>query len=88
MRPILGACVAVLLGLGAVACGQQTWDSAMQAGDAALQRGQYQEAERIFSLAVRKAEEFGPQDRRLAVALSHLGQVYSAQGKFVEAEPV
>ena len=82
---IVFSAVLVLITLS---CGPQTWDAAMQAGDAALQRGQYQEAEQIFSAAVRKAEEFGLHDRRVAVTLAHLAQTYSAQGKFVEAEPV
>lgn len=60
----------------------------MQAGEAAVQRGQLVEAEQIYAAAVKKAEEFGAHDRRVAVTLAHLAQVYSTQGKFVEAEPV
>jgi len=60
----------------------------MQAGEAAMQRGDYAEAERIFSVAVARAEEAGRKDRRVAVALSRLGQAYASQGKYVEAEPV
>ncbi len=71
-----------------VSCGQQSWDDAMQAGDWALQQGEYREAEQIFTVAVHKAEKFGRQDRRMAVTLAHLAQTYSAQGKFVEAEPL
>ncbi|MBK9997968.1 MAG: tetratricopeptide repeat protein [Nitrospira sp.] len=59
----------------------------MQAGETALQRGQYEQAEKC-SLPPHKAEEFGLYDRRVAVTLAHLAQAYSAQGKFVEAEPV
>ena len=88
MRRTSVAGLSVLLVLVTLACGQQTWDAAMQAGEAALQRGQYGEAEQIFSSAVHKAEEFGVHDRRVAVTLAHLAQTYSAQGKFVEAEPV
>lgn len=87
MRRSLISCCAVLA-LMSLSCGQQAWDDAMQAGDAALQRGQYPEAERIFTAAVHKAEEFGLHDRRVAVTLAHLAQTYSAQGKFVEAEPL
>ncbi len=71
-----------------LSCEQQTWDAAMQAGESALQRGQYQEAEQIFFAAVQKAEVFGRHDRRVAVTLAHLAQAYSAQAKFVEAEPI
>ena len=82
------ACWSALLLVAAVSCGQPTWDAAMQAGETAMQQGRYREAERIFSTAVRKAEEYGPHDRRVAVTLAHLAQAYSAQEKFVEAEPV
>ena len=88
MRPPSFVALSALLVLAAVSCGQPTWDEAMQAGEAALQRGQYREAEQIFTAAVHKAEEFGRHDRRVAVTLTHLAQTYSAQGKFVEAEPV
>lgn len=88
MKRTVAAGASALLLLVTLACGQQTWDAAMQAGETALQRGQYEQAEKIFSAAVHKAEEFGLHDRRVAVTLAHLAQAYSAQGKFVEAEPV
>jgi tetratricopeptide (TPR) repeat protein len=69
-------------------CQQQTWESAMAAGQQAIQQGNYADAERLLLLAVRKAEEFGLEDRRVAVSLSQLAQVYAGQGKYVEAEPV
>jgi tetratricopeptide (TPR) repeat protein len=55
---------------------------------AGLQQGNDANAERIFLVAVHKAEEFGLEDRRVAVSLSQLAQVYAGQGKYVEAEPV
>ncbi|MEW6248261.1 MAG: tetratricopeptide repeat protein [Nitrospirota bacterium] len=69
------------------ACAQETWESAMQAGHQAVQRGDYPEAERIYAAAVTKAEAFGRKDRRVAVTLSELAHVYATQGKYVEAEP-
>ena len=60
----------------------------MAAGQQAVQQGNYADAERMFLVAVRKAEEFGLEDRRVAVSLSQLAQVYAGQGKYVEAEPV
>jgi len=71
-----------------LACQQQTWESAMASGQQAVQQGNYAEAERFFTIAVQKAEEFGRQDRRVAISLSQLAQVYAGQGKHVEAEPV
>jgi tetratricopeptide (TPR) repeat protein len=77
-----------LLALLLPACQQQTWEAAMAAGQQAVQQGNYADAERIFLAAVHKAEEFGLQDRRVAVSLSQLAQVYAGQGKYVEAEPI
>ena len=79
--------VAGLLGL-IFSCQEQTWESAMAAGQQAMQQGNYAEAERIYQAAVRKAETYGRADRRVAVSLSHLAQVYAGQGKHVEAEPL
>ena len=60
----------------------------MAAGQQAVQQGNDADGERIFLVAVHKAEEFGLEDRRVAVSLSQLAQVYAGQGKYVEAEPV
>lgn len=79
--------VIILLALS-YSCGQQTWEETMQAGETAFQHGQYGDAERIFAAAVKKADQFGPHDRRAAVSLSRLAQAYAAQSKFVEAEPL
>ena len=45
-------------------------------------------AEQIFLVAVHNAEAFGLEDRRVAVSLSQLAQVYAGQGKYAEADPV
>src|SRR5690348_9802938 len=81
---ILGAAVL----LSGLACQEQTWESAMAAGQQAVQQGNYAEAERIYQTAVMKAETYGREDRRVAVSLSQLAQLYAGQGKHVEAEPL
>ena len=53
-----------------------------------MQQGNDANVEGMFLVAVHKAEEFGLKDRRVAVNLSQLAQVYAGQGKYVEAEPV
>ena len=58
------------------------------AGQQAVQQGNYANAERIFLVAVHNAEAFGLEDRRLAVSISQLAQVYVGQGKYVESEPL
>lgn len=68
-------------------CTQPSWEEAMEAGQHAAAQGRYGDAERIFSAAVTKAEQFGAEDRRVAQALSGLAQAYAAQNKHAEAEP-
>jgi tetratricopeptide (TPR) repeat protein len=68
-------------------CSQSSWEEAMAAGQRALAQGRHGEAERIFSAAVVKAEQFGTGDLRVAQALSGLAQAYAAQNKHAEAEP-
>lgn len=70
-------------------CSQETsWEAAMAAGQKAVARGDYAAAERSFSGAVVKAERYGLQDLRVAQSVSQLAQVYVAQRKLVEAEPL
>src|SRR5262245_27571011 len=85
IRAMLPAFVLLFL---IAACQQQTWESAMAAGQRAVQQGNYVEAEWIFRVAVSKAEDVGQEDRRVALSLSQLALVYAGQGKHVEAEPV
>ncbi len=47
----------------------------MAAVIAAYHQGNYPEAERQFAAAVNEAEEFGPQDPRLADALNSLASM-------------
>ena len=86
MKRTVAAGASALLLLVTLACGQQTWDAAMQAGETALQRGQYEQAEKIFSAAVHKAEEFGLHDRRVAVTLAHLAQANWAKGNLARVK--
>lgn len=81
--------LSIILGglFGLAACSQTaTWEEAMAAGQRAYAEERYADAERMFSAAVVKAEHFGKDDPRLALALSQLGQTYWAQGKDTEAE--
>ena len=79
----LALCAVLLLG---VSCEQRTWESAMAAGQRALQKGDYADAERLFASAVKKAEDqYGLKDRHVAVALSSEAQAFVAQGKIGRA---
>ena len=81
----------VLLALAAVAytfVQGGRWESYITAGREAFQRANYAEAEKQFAAAFKEAEGFGPEDPRLAKSLNNLAEVYSAQGRYANAEPL
>ncbi len=64
------------------------WNTLNAAGIEAYQRGDYAEAEKQWSAALKEAEGFGPQDPRLATSLKDLAGLYHDQGRYAEAEPL
>ncbi len=60
----------------------------MAAGDKAYQQGNYPEAEKQLAAALKEAGGFGPQDPRLATSLNSLAELYHAQGRYAETEPL
>ena len=68
--------------------GSSPWESDIQAGEAAYEQGNYAEAEKQFLAALQEAENFGPEDPRLASSLNELVALYRAQGKDAKAEPL
>lgn len=79
-----GVCLALLLNTACVPAG--TWEKYNEAGSAAYSEGDYAEAEKQLKAALKKAEEFGPDDPRLATGLNNLALLYKAQGRYAEAE--
>src|SRR5574341_1006879 len=72
-----------------VSCSQgPPWETYVEAGKKSYREGKFSEAERQFTEAVKKAEQFGPQDLRLALSLNNLGEALRSQGKLIEAEPM
>ncbi len=65
-----------------------TWEALNAAGTEAYERGDYAEAEKQFGAALEEAEGFGPRDLRLATTLYNLAELYGAQVRHVEAEPL
>ncbi len=51
------------------------WEKANDAGVKALQEARYAEAEQQFEAALKEAENFGPEDSRLAKTLNNLAGV-------------
>ncbi len=64
------------------------WEQYMRAGEAAYQRGDYEEAVGQTKAALKEAEDFGEQDPRFATTLNNLARLYRAQGRYDEAEPL
>ena len=65
-----------------------TWEAHISAGAEALQRGDYAQAEKELEAAVGLTKWFSPEDPRLATSLNDLAQLYEAQGRYAEAEPL
>ncbi len=91
-RTITGLLLAGVLGLALAvqtACIQQTpWEKANAAGMEAYQQARYGEAKKWWFAALEEAENFGPDDQRLATSLNNLGLLYQTQGKYAQAEPL
>ncbi len=64
------------------------WESYITAGQQAYQQADYAEAEKQLEAALKEAEAFGPDDVRLATSLNNLAQLYHAQARYAEAEPL
>src|SRR5262249_8488490 len=64
------------------------WRTCEDAGNQAYAEGRYAEAALQFRSALTAAEGCSPEDPRLAASLNNLGQVYRAQGRYAEAEPL
>ena len=67
------------------------WTTYSDAGREAYEQGHYAEAEKQWMAALKEAEKFGQQDRRLAhvaTSLNNLAELYHKQGKYAEAEPL
>ena len=63
-----------------------TWQTHKIAGKKAYREGDFDEAEKEFAAALKRAEGFGPQDPRLGASLNNLAMVYKQQGKLGKAE--
>ena len=66
----------------------EPWDKYTAAGNSAYQQGDYTEAEKQYAAAIIEVEGFGPEEPRLATSFNNLANLYRAQGRYGEAEPL
>jgi tetratricopeptide (TPR) repeat protein len=64
-----------------------TFDTFVQVGARAVQKGDFAEAEELLTAAVDEATKYGDNDPRLATSLVRLADCYLFQGKAAQAEP-
>lgn len=74
------------VGIGPANTGD-VWRSHTFAGFRAQEQGDYVEAENQFAAALKTAEASGPLDR-VDTTLNNLAELYRAQGKYADAEPL
>ena len=64
------------------------WETYIDAGNKERNEGHYNQAEKLYLLAVEEAQKLGQQDTRYAISLNNLGELYDTQGKYTQAEPL
>lgn len=78
----LALCLVIFSGAGQ----PQTWATYQKAGDEALLKGLYGDAERAFKSAIQEAEKNRVSKRKLAKSLKSLANLYAIRGRDDEAE--
>src|SRR5690348_10014936 len=82
----------ILVGLGACLAWADapltSWEQATDAAAKAEKEGRFQEAERLYGLAIRAVPASGVRDRRLASSYQSLARLLVRQGRSAEAEPL
>jgi VWFA-related protein len=76
----------VLLLLHAMSVGQSSWEEKNRAGEKAFQEGHLADASRLFTEALKDAQQFGPNDVRLAPIYNNLALVAFVQNNFIASE--
>ena len=85
--------LAVVLGavlfspFSAAADSTDRWQALTEAGVAARERAQYEEAERLLQSALHEVQQVDAGDARVAATLNHLGLVYHARKQYERAKP-
>ncbi len=87
-RWLLAGVLSLFLWPACTAAQETLWEKSTAAGMEAYQQGRYGEAKKWWLAALEEAENFGPDDERLATILHNLASLYQDQGNYPEAEPL
>src|ERR1700694_2641591 len=68
--------------------GPNNWEKEYADGKAAYAAGNYREAEKQLKAAYKSTREFASNDPKLLNTLNDLAQVYRAESKYQDAEPL
>ncbi len=71
-RWLLAGVLSLILWPACTAAPETSWETSYAAGMEAYQQGRYAEAEKRWLAALEEAENFGPDDKRLATSLNNL----------------
>jgi len=88
LRGLIVGLLVLPFSFAVVSCQGNRWDKYLADGAKAFEQHRYDEAEKWLKAALNEAEGFGSNDPRLATTLDDLAEVYHAQGKDAEAEPL
>jgi tetratricopeptide (TPR) repeat protein len=88
LRGLIVGLLVLPFSFAVVSCQGNRWDKYLADGAKAFEQHRYDEAETWLKAALNEAEGFGSNDPRLATTLDDLAEVYHAQGKDAEAEPL
>jgi VWFA-related protein len=84
-RSICRVLIALLL-LPVISAAQSSWEEKNRLGEKAFQEGRLADANRLFADALRDAQQFGPNDVRLAPIYNNLALVSFVQNNFIASE--
>lgn len=80
--------LSLLLASTSVSADETKWQAFLVAGESALTKKDFAEAEKLFRAALREASAFEKTDERRGITLNHLATTLNAQRHYGHAEPV
>ncbi len=88
MRSLLAGVLCLALAGCTASRPEMSWELHTIAGHKAYRQGNFAEAHKQINIALKATRAFGTQDPRYATTLNNLAELYRAQGRYAEAEPL